>query len=142
MSFYTEQRLAKLRPRASQMFLPTLVLGLVSAVMSAFAGRLTEQWQQLTLWVVCGAVAFLFWLLPLLRYLSTFIEVTTTRVIVRSGLMGQHRQEISLSKIRDVEIGKGRVINLILDGQEVVEVKGVPRHKMVALEIDRLAASK
>ncbi|MEY4992913.1 MAG: hypothetical protein RIS82_35 [Actinomycetota bacterium] len=137
----SEQRLAKLRPRASQMFLPTLVLGLASAALTVFAGRLTEQWQNTLVWAVVGVLVLIFWLIPLLRYLSTYLEVTTARVIIRSGLMGQHRREIRLSNIRDVEVGKGRTISLILDDQDVVEIRGVPRHKMVALEIDRLAAS-
>lgn len=141
MSFLSEQRLAKLRPRAAQMILPTLVLGFVSAAITAFTDRLPEQWQVITLWSIGGAIAFVFWLLPLLRYVSTYLEVTTSRVILRSGLMGQHRREISLSKISDVRLGRGGTFSLILDDQEEVVVRSVPRHKMVALEIDRLAAS-
>ncbi len=55
--------------------------------------------------------------------------------------MGQRRKEISLSQIKDVQISRGRSISLIIEGQEPFSIRGIPKHKMVAVEIDRLAAS-
>jgi small-conductance mechanosensitive channel len=141
MSFLAEQRIARLRPRGSRLILPNLVLFLVCFAAAFFAGRLAEQWQIILLWSLSGAVAFLFWLLPLLRFLSTYLEVTTTRVLYRSGLLGQHRRELSLAQIKDVQITKGRSISIIVDGQEPLVISGIPKHKMVAVEIDRLAAA-
>jgi hypothetical protein len=141
MSFLAEQRIARLRPRGSRLFLPNLVLFLASFVAAFFSGRLSEQWHYTVLWSVCGAIAFLFWLIPLLRYLSTYLEVTTTRVLFRSGLLGQNRRELSLTQIKDVQITKGRSISIIVDGQEPLVIRGIPKHKTVALEIDRLAAA-
>lgn len=141
MSFLAEQRIARLRPRGSQLILPNLVLFMVCFAAAFFAGRLTEQWQYILVWSICGAVAFLFWLIPLLRFLSTYLEVTTTRVLYRHGLLGQHRRELSLTQIKDVQITKGRSISIIVDGQEPLVIRGIPRHKMVAVEIDRLAAA-
>lgn len=141
MSFLAEQRIARLRPRGSRLFLPNLVLFLTSFVAAFFSGRLSEQWHYTVLWSVCGAIAFLFWLIPLLRYLSTYLEVTTTRVLFRSGLLGQNRRELSLTQIKDVQITKGRSISIIVDGQEPLVIRGIPKHKTVALEIDRLAAA-
>ena len=141
MSFLAEQRIARLRPRGSQLILPNLVLFMVCFAAAFFAGRLTEQWQYILVWSICGAVAFLFWLIPLLRFLSTYLEVTTTRVLYRHGLLGQNRRELSLTQIKDVQITKGRSISIIVDGQEPLVIRGIPRHKMVAVEIDRLAAA-
>ncbi|MFM1983923.1 MAG: hypothetical protein RL723_358 [Actinomycetota bacterium] len=141
MSFLAEQRIAKLRPRGSQLFIPNLVLFVVCFAAAFFAGRLAEQWQYITLWSVCAVVSFLFWLLPMLKYLSTFLEVTTTRVLYRSGLLGQNRREVSLIQIKDVQITKGRTISIIVDGQEPLVIRGIPKHKTVAVEIDRLAAA-
>lgn len=141
MSFLAEQRIARLRPRGSRLILPNLVLFLVCFTAAFIAGRLAEQWQNILLWSLCGAVAFLFWLLPLLKFLSTYLEVTTTRVLYRSGLLGQNRRELSLAQIKDVQITKGRSISIIVDGQEPLVIRGIPRHKMVAVEIDRLAAA-
>lgn len=121
--------------------MPNVLLFAVCFVAAFFSGRLTEQWQNIVLWTLCGLVVFLFWFLPVLRFASTFLEVTTTRVLYRSGLLGQKRQEVSLTKIKDVQLTKGRTINIVVDGQEPLVISGIPKHKMVAVEIDRLAAA-
>ncbi|MFM1992860.1 MAG: hypothetical protein RL600_688, partial [Actinomycetota bacterium] len=88
-----------------------------------------------------GSVAFFFWFIPLLRFMSTFLDVTTTRVLYRSGLLGQKRREVSLTQIKDVQLTKGRTISIIIDGQEPIVIPGIAKHKTVAVEIDRLAAA-
>jgi hypothetical protein len=141
MSFLAESRIARLRPRGSKLILPTLVLFLAAFAASFFSTSFTEPWQQITLWSICGAVSFFFWLLPVLRFFSTYLEITTSRVKYRAGLMGQNRKEVSLSQIKDVQISRGRSISLIIEGQEPFSIRGIPKHKTVAVEIDRLAAS-
>lgn len=141
MSFFAETRIARLRPRGSKLVLPNLVLFLAAFAASFFSTTLTEPWQQITLWSICGAVSFFFWLVPVLRFFSTYLEITSSRVKYRAGLMGQNRKEVSLSQIKDVQISRGRSISLIIEGQEPFSIRGIPKHKMVAVEIDRLAAS-
>jgi membrane protein YdbS with pleckstrin-like domain len=141
MSFLAESRIARLRPRGSKLILPTLVLFLAAFAASFFSTSFTEPWQQITLWSICGAVSFFFWLIPVLRFFSTYLEITTSRVKYRAGLMGQNRKEVSLSQIKDVQISRGRSISLIIEGQEPFSIRGIPKHKTVAVEIDRLAAS-
>ncbi len=109
--------------------------------MAFFGGRLAEQWQYTVLYIVCGSVVFFFWFIPLLRFMSTFLDVTTTRVLYRSGLLGQKRREVSLTQIKDVQLTKGRTISIVIDGQEPLVIAGIPKHKMIAVEIDRLAAA-
>jgi membrane protein YdbS with pleckstrin-like domain len=141
MSFLPEQRIARLRPRGSKLFFPNLFLFAACFAMAFFTGRLTEPWQYNVLWIVCGSVVFFFWFIPLLRFMSTFLEVTTTRVLYRSGLLGQKRREVSLTQIKDVQLTKGRTISIVIDGQEPLVIAGIPKHKTVAVEIDRLAAA-
>lgn len=141
MSFLAEQRIARIRPRGSKLFLPNLFLFAACFAMAFFGGRLTEQWQNTLLWVGSGSVAFFFWFIPLLRFMSTFLDVTTTRVLYRSGLLGQKRREVSLTLIKDVQLTKGRTISIIIDGQEPIVIPGIAKHKTVAVEIDRLAAA-
>jgi membrane protein YdbS with pleckstrin-like domain len=141
MSFIAETRIARLRPRGSKLILPTLVLFIAAFAASFFSTSFTEPWQQITLWSICGAVSFFFWLIPVLRFFSTYLEITTSRVKYRAGLMGQNRKEVSLSQIKDVQISRGRSISLIIEGQEPFSIRGIPKHKTVAVEIDRLAAS-
>jgi uncharacterized membrane protein YdbT with pleckstrin-like domain len=141
MSFLAEQRIARIRPRGSKLFLPNLFLFAACFAMAFFGGRLTEQWQYTLLWVGSGSVAFFFWFIPLLRFMSTFLDVTTTRVLYRSGLLGQKRREVSLTQIKDVQLTKGRTISIIIDGQDPIVIPGIAKHKTVAVEIDRLAAA-
>jgi membrane protein YdbS with pleckstrin-like domain len=141
MSFLAETKIARLRPRGSKLVLPTLVLFLAAFAASFFSTIFIEPWQQITLWSICGAVSFFFWLLPVLRFFSTYLEITSTRVKYRAGLMGQKRREVSLSQVKDVQISRGRSISLIIEGQEPFSIRGIPKHKTVAVEIDRLAAS-
>lgn len=141
MSFLAEEKIARLRPRAGKLFLPMLALFAVAFALSFFAGRLPEQWQTITLYSICGAVAFLFWFLPLVAFLTTYLEVTTTRVIYRKGLFGQHRRELSIAAITGVELTKGQTITIESEGQEPLVLASIPRRKMVAIEIDRLAGS-
>lgn len=142
MNFIAEQRLARLRPRASKLFFPTAALFLAVFLLSFFDGRLKEQWQNIALWVITGAIALILWLIPLLRYLSSYTEITNVRVFSRSGLMGQHRDEARLSQINKVELTRGRTITLHVNGEEPLVLIGVPRPKMVAAEIEALTASK
>lgn len=141
MSFLAELRLARIRPRGSKLFFPSLALFAVSFTAAYFGGRLSEQWENILLWTSCGLVLFLFWFIPLLRFASTYLEISTTKIVYRSGLLGQRRQDVSLTKIKDVQLTRGRTISVIIEGQEPLVIPGIPKHKMVAVEIDRLAAA-
>lgn len=142
MTFLAETQIAKLRPRAGSLFWPGVALFIAAFALSFFTGRLTEQWQNIVLWSVTGAIAFIFWLIPLLRYLSSYVEVTSNRVISRAGLMGQNRREVSMLSIRQVELTRGRSITLYVEGEEALVLEGLPKPKLVAAEIERLSASK
>ena len=141
MSFLAEQRIARIRPRGSKLFFPSVFLFAACFALAFFSGRLAEQWQYTVLYIVAGSVTFFFWFIPLLRFMSTFLEVTTTRVLYRSGLLGQKRREVSLTQIKDVQLTKGRSISIVVEGREPLVITGIPKHKMVAVEIDRLAAA-
>jgi len=147
MSFLAEQRIVRLHPRMGRLFFANLILFLCCAAVSFFSIKLAAQpasetqWQIILLWTIAGAIAFFFWFLPLLRWMTTFLEVTTTRIIYRSGLFGQRRREVSLSQIQDVELTKGRSITVLVNGAEPLVLTGIPKHKAVAVEIDRLAAA-
>ncbi len=142
MNFLAETRLAKLRPRGSRLFWPNLALFLATFLLGFFTDRFTEQWQNIVLWSATAAIAFFFWLIPLLRYLASYVEVTSNRVISRSGLMGQNRREVSIHSIRAVELSAARSITLYVDGEDALILEGLPKHKLVAAEIERLSASK
>jgi membrane protein YdbS with pleckstrin-like domain len=139
-SFIESRRIARVRPRAVRLFFPFLALAAASFVVSFYSGRLPEQWMNITLYSVAGAVAFLLWLIPVLRYLSAYVDIFTTRVLYRSGLMGQRRVEANFSQVTDVQLGDRRKIQLTVAGGEIVELPALPKAKKLVTEIQALVA--
>ena len=139
-SFIESRRLARIRPSAVRLFLPFAALALACFGVSFYNGRLPEQWMNITLYSVAGAIAFFFWLIPLLRYLSSYVDIFTTRVFYRAGLMGQNRSEANFSQVTDVRLGDGRRIQLALTTGEIVELPRLPRAKKLTAEIQALVA--
>lgn len=139
MSFEYEQRLIRMRPRGGRLFLPTLLLGLAAFLMGFGFDYLTEAWQQYLIYGCAAALALFGWLLPLLRYLSSWVEITTARTMSRSGLFGQHFEELSHAQVKRVEL-VGRKIYLIVDDEVELELKSVAKPKLVAAELAKLVA--
>lgn len=139
-SFIESRRVARIRPRAIRLFLPFLVLALACFAVSFYNGRLPEQWMTIALYSVAGAVVFIFWLIPVLRYLSSYVDVFTTRVLYRAGLMGQRRSEANFGQVTDVRLGDGRRIQLTLTDGEIVELPALPKAKKLVAEIQSLVA--
>ncbi|MEY3846755.1 MAG: hypothetical protein RJA66_1022 [Actinomycetota bacterium] len=139
-SFIESRRIARLRPSAIRLFLPFLALGIASFGASFYSGRLPEQWMNITLYSAAGGIAFFFWLIPLLRYLSAYVDIFTTRVLFRSGLMGQNRSEANFSQVTDVRLGDRRRIQLALTTGDIVELPALPKAKRLVAEIQTLVA--
>ena len=139
-SFIESRRLARIRPSAVRLFLPFAALALACFGVSFYNGRLPEQWMNITLYSVAGAIAFFFWLIPVLRYLSSYVDIFTTKVFYRAGLLGQNRSEAKFSQVTDVRLGDGRRIQLALTNGEIVELPRLPRAKKLTAEIQALVA--
>jgi hypothetical protein len=139
-SFIESRRLARIRPSAIRLFLPFLALAFACFGVSFYSGRLPEQWMDIAMYSAAGAIAFFLWLIPVLRFLSSYVDVFTTRVLYRSGLMGQQRSEANFSQVTDVRIGEGRRIQLSLTNGEIIELPRLPRAKKLVAEIQALVA--
>lgn len=139
-SFIESRRLARIRPSAIRLFLPFLALSFACFGVSFYSGRLPEQWMDIAMYSAAGAIAFFLWLIPVLRFLSSYVDVFTTRVLYRSGLMGQQRSEANFSQVTDVRIGEGRRIQLSLTNGEIIELPRLPRAKKLVAEIQALVA--
>jgi membrane protein YdbS with pleckstrin-like domain len=139
-SFIESRRLARIRPSAIRLFLPFLALAFACFGVSFYSGRLPEQWMDIAMYSVAGAIAFFLWLIPVLRFLSSYVDVFTTRVLYRSGLMGQQRSEANFSQVTDVRLGEGRRIQLSLTNGEIIELPRLPRAKKLVAEIQALVA--
>jgi membrane protein YdbS with pleckstrin-like domain len=139
-SFIESRRLARIRPSAIRLFLPFLALAFACFGVSFYSGRLPEQWMDITMYSVAGAIVFFLWLIPVLRFLSSYVDVFTTRVLYRSGLMGQQRIEANFSQVTDVRLGEGRRIQLSLTNGDLIELPRLPKAKKLVAEIQALVA--
>jgi len=119
------------------MILPTLILGLVVGGLSFFENRTLESWQTMTINIVAGVVVFFAWMVPLVRQLVRWVEVSTSRLIWRDGLFGQKRREISWHEVSAVETSRGR-ITVFIHGQEPLVLVGMPKAKQLGREMQNL----
>jgi len=140
VSFEAEHRLIRMHPRGSRLILPTLALALAVFLLTLVQTYITEQWQFITLYSVAGAIAFFFWFVPLISYLTTWTDITTARTVHRSGLFGQHFREVSHSKVSRVELAPNSRITLYVEDDEPFELKSVAKTRFVATELAKLVA--
>lgn len=94
-----------------------LVLFAVVFGLSFMSGRVLEEWLALTINVVAGLLIAVFWLLPSIRYATTFVDITSTRIISRGGLFARVRRELSWSQVTGIEYSRTKGI-IILAGEE------------------------
>lgn len=99
-----ERAIARLRPHARVLVLPSIALIAVVGAGTFGVFAVDEVWQSLTVLAVAIASVGLFWVLPLLRWLSTQYLITTRRVVLRSGLFVRTRHEVLLSRSYDVTV--------------------------------------
>ena len=137
MSFESELLIARMRPRGSRLIIPTLLLMLSAFLLGLLGERFEEPWQTYLVYGVCAALALFGFVFPVIRYATTFTDITNARVVIRSGIFGQNFDSISLAEIERVELLAGGIISLVIKDEEVA-VRGLPKPKFLAAEISRL----
>jgi hypothetical protein len=101
-------------------------------VSSYFSNVTTDQWVYFSILIACGLVAILFWLVPVIRHLSFFVDVTTSRITIRRGIFGGQTLDLSWSQISEITYAKGRKILLQQRDGEAIELIGLPKPKKLA----------
>lgn len=139
-----ETKLVRLRPRAANLFLPTLVLAASLFSLMYFSELLAPELYEIVFWTAI-AVAALLWLIPLFNWLASSLVVTDQRLVYRSGLFGLRKKVMNLSELSSIAVQRpkplrGKVISLMkVDGQEI-RVSGYSRTKLLAATIEAEAS--
>ena len=139
-----ETRLVRLRPRAANLLLPTLVLAANLFSLMYFSELLPAEQYQIVFWVAI-TVGGLFWLVPLLNWLASSLLITDQRLVHRSGLFGLRKKVMNLSEVSSIAVVRpkplrGKVISIInIDGRELT-VSGYSRTKLLAATIEAEAS--
>lgn len=112
----SETVVARLRPHARALFWPSLSLIALSGGTAYLSSVVQEPWQETAVLAAGAGLAVLLWLLPLLSWLAHRYTITTRRLVIRSGLLVRHRQEILHSRSYDLVVRQNAVQSLFRSG--------------------------
>lgn len=86
-------------------------------------------WSLLPLFIVglvllTVVVGVLFWLIAILRYISTELAFTNKRVIAKTGFISRHTIELNLAKVESVQVQQGLIGRIFNYGTIIVSGAG------------------
>jgi uncharacterized membrane protein YdbT with pleckstrin-like domain len=138
MSFQSEEYLGRIRKSAASMVLPFVALLFAAGIVSYFANQRIEVWQLNIAYSLALLIAILFWLVPAINHLAFYIDVTTSRLIVRRGLFGGKTIEINLKDITAVEQRRSKVLIAATGMIDPVELVGLSRPRAFVAQLRSL----
>ena len=139
MAFQEEQIIARIRRSWFTLTFAFLALFLAAAILSYVSNRAVEPWILYSAYAACAVLALVFWLVPTVRHLNFYVELTTSRLIVRDGIFGQKTTELAIADIVSVELGRGRTIKIGRKSAEAVVLERMPKAKLLSSELRSLA---
>lgn len=139
MAFQEEQLIARVRRSWFTLTFALLALFLAAAILSYVSNRVVDQWVLYSAYVASALLALFFWLIPTIRHLNFYVELTTSRLIVRDGLFGQKTTEVAIAEINSVDLGRGRKLTLGRKNGETLVLERMPKAKLIAEELGSLA---
>ncbi|MEN9749897.1 MAG: hypothetical protein RL149_975 [Actinomycetota bacterium] len=120
------------------MVLPLFALFLAAAIFSYVNNRSLEQIILYMAYAAAGLLALFGWLIPVIRHLNFYIELTSSRLIIRDGLFGQKSVEVSLADVSALEIGRGRELTISRRSGEPLVISSIPKSKALVAELRSL----
>jgi len=121
-----ERVVATLRPHGRALFWPSLVLIAAGGATGFLFGRFDDEVQNLAVLGAGLAVVLLLWVLPLLRWLSKRVVVTTRRIVLRKGVLVRSRQEVLHSRGYGIVTRRNALQALMRSGDILIDT-GVGR---------------
>jgi membrane protein YdbS with pleckstrin-like domain len=135
VAFQEEQLIARIRRSWWRLIFPLLALFVAAAIFSYVNNRSVEQWALYLAYSIAGVVAVLFWLIPSIRHLSFYVELTSSRLVIRDGIFGQKTIELALADVTSIELGRGRKITIGRRDAESLVLEGIPATKTFVAEL-------
>ncbi len=117
------------------LWLAQLVLFAVVFGLSFMSGRVLDEWLSITINAAAGVLIAFFWLLPIIRYATTFVDITSTRIISRGGLFARVRRELSWSQVAGIEYSRTKGIVILAGDEPPLILTRMPRAKALAEEL-------
>jgi uncharacterized membrane protein YdbT with pleckstrin-like domain len=123
-----ERLVLKLHPHWKTLVRPAFVLMVLIAAASAALILLPPGGRTAIIRLVIGAVAvvaaFIWVLVPVLRWRTTSYELTTRRLRLREGILARSGRDFPLIRISDVSFSHGLIDRLLGCGKLIVESAG------------------
>jgi uncharacterized membrane protein YdbT with pleckstrin-like domain len=123
-----ERLVLKLHPHGKTLVRPAFVLVVLIAAASAALILLPPGGRTAIIRLVIGAVAvvaaFIWVLVPVLRWRTTSYELTTRRLRLREGILARSGRDFPLIRISDVSFSHGLIDRLLGCGKLIVESAG------------------
>ena len=123
-----ERLVLKLHPHGKTLIRPAFVLVVLIAAASAALILLPPGGRTAIIRLVIGAVAvvaaFIWVLVPVLRWRTTSYELTTRRLRLREGILARSGRDFPLIRISDVSFSHGLIDRLLGCGKLIVESAG------------------
>lgn len=147
---FQEQNFALLRKHGSALIVPVVLLFIDAAIFFFVDWRMNETWQHQVLLGSVLIFGLLFWFLPSVRFFTNRYELTSTRVVVHSGIFGTQVEEVPWGEITGVSVSRGvfawaqRAGDLHLHrefGKDLI-LKRVPRAKKLSREFESYLAGR
>lgn len=140
-----ESVVARLRRHGRALLWPIIVLLVDSAAVAYLLGVLDSGWRVGAAFAG-GLLLLLLVLLPVSRWLGGVYTITTRRVVIRSGLVVRHRQEVLYTRIYNVALRQSAVQQLFRSGDillnvgldRATEMRDVPSGRLVQAAIQDL----
>jgi membrane protein YdbS with pleckstrin-like domain len=102
-----EHIVARMHSSARRLLFPALVVIAASWAGGFLTGRLPESWQNQALPFALAAAVLLLAVIPFLVWRNRVYTITTRRLLVQSGLVVRHRQELLLTRGFEVTMRRG-----------------------------------
>jgi membrane protein YdbS with pleckstrin-like domain len=140
VTFQQEFVLARIRQRSSVLIPAQIALFICVFVLSFLSGKVFDSWITLSVEIAVALVAVIFWLLPTWKYATTYVDVTTTRIVQRGGFFARVQREVSNSQISAVEHSRKLGVVLTVSEAEPMVLAKTPKSKELAEELRRTLA--
>ena len=145
MSFSTSQPveiyLGRIRHSLTTLAIPFGLLLLAAAIVSYFANKRFEVWQLNIAYSVALAIAVFGWLIPVIRHLSFYLDLTSTHLVIRQGLFGGKTVELAWSEITSIEQRRSTIVIASLKLNGPLELTRIPGAKALAATMREAASS-
>ena len=134
--------LTRLRPRLTTLTLPIISIAVISAGVSFLSVFELGEWAFYTMWITAGVAATISWLLPALKFASTFIDVKSDSLLLATGFGSSRRHKLSWAEIASITSSPMRGITITTISDEEFVLRGYAQQKAIVAELQSLHKRK